>query len=88
MTNNDNNDALLGGSNETEEVAELTPGHSDDKYEVAEVEVLEDGLSYKLTLTIFDLEDQDHDDSYYLEVENSLGMETYYFSIDIDGNYL
>ena len=75
----------FAGTNETVEVVELSPGHSDDKYDVADIEIEADGLTYKMEMTIYNLSTQDHYDSYYLEVENSCGKEHFYFSLDIEG---
>ena len=36
-------------------------------------------------MTIFNIEDQDHDDKYMVNVSNTLGMETYRFEIDVEG---
>ena len=49
-------------------------GHSDDKYEISQVEPVEDKeLTYQISMTIFDVKDQDHDDSYEVQVTNALG---------------
>ena len=50
-------------------------GHSDDKYEVSEVELVEgEEVTYQISMTIFDVKDQDHDDSYEVQVSNGLGI--------------
>ena len=50
-------------------------GHSDDKYEVSEVEPVEgEEVTYQISMTIFDVKDQDHDDSYEVQVSNGLGI--------------
>ena len=50
-------------------------GHSDDKYEVSQVEPVEgEEVTYQISMTIFDVKDQDHDDSYEVQVSNGLGI--------------
>ena len=53
-------------------------GHIDDKYEISEVELVEDKeVTYQISMTIFDVKDQDHDDSYEVQVTNGLGKKNY-----------
>ena len=69
-------------SNETS-IVELTPGHEDDKYLVLYLE--EDSITYTASMTILDLESLDHDDKYILEVENVVGVQRYYFEVNVEG---
>lgn len=62
---------------------ELTPGHFDDKYFVENL-TLNDSLNFEASLTIFDLQNQDHEDQYYLEIENKIGKQKYFFVIDVE----
>ena len=59
---------------------------ADDKYEVQQIEVLEDEvLAYKISMNILNVEEHDHDDSYEIQVANGLGMQKYFFEIDVEG---
>merc|ERR1711935_403672 len=41
-------------------------------------------LQYKATMTIFDLEDQDVNDTYFLSIGNDFGTQMYYFEISFE----
>jgi len=69
------------GTNET--VVEMTPGHEDDKYMISNLTSDVD-LQYKATMTIFDLEDQDVNDTYFLSIGNDFGTQMYYFEISFE----
>jgi len=75
-----------GNATNSSSIIELTPGHSDDKYEVSEVEPVEgEEVTYQISMTIFDVKDQDHDDSYEVQVSNGLGEQSYFFNVDVEG---
>merc|ERR1712141_84645 len=75
-----------GNATNSSSTIELTPGHSDDKYEISQVELVEDKeLTYQISMTIFDVKDQDHDDSYEVQVTNALGEQSYFFNVDVEG---
>ena len=58
----------------------------DDKYEVQQIETIEDKeLAYKISMNILNVEEHDHDDSYEIHVANGLGMQKYFFEIDVEG---
>jgi hypothetical protein len=59
----------------------------DDKYQVEELEQVDDSndVIFKASMTIMVLETHDHYDKYYLEVENSLGVQKYFFEVDVEG---
>ena len=58
----------------------------DDKYEVQQIETIEDEeLAYKISMNILNVEEHDHDDSYEINVANGLGMQKYFFEIDVEG---
>ena len=59
---------------------------TDDKYEVKQIETIEDEeLAYKISMNILNVEEHDHDDSYEINVANGLGMQKYFFEIDVEG---
>ena len=59
---------------------------TDDKYEVQQIQTIEDEeLAYKISMTILNVEEHDHDDSYEIQVTNGLGMQKYFFEIDVEG---
>ena len=68
--------------NETQTVT-LSPGHNDDKYQVFETEAIGE-LSFSTSMVIFNVEKTDHDDEYYIEVENSRGTQKYFFEVSVD----
>lgn len=78
-------DKGMAENNNTTTVVELTPGHSDDKYDVSQL-MDEGDMKYRVEMTILALDFSDHDDSYYLAVSNSLGTQNYYYSLDIEGH--
>ena len=57
---------------------------SDDKYEVLEVEEVDEN-SYAYAMIIWDLNEADHNKGYKLALENSVGKQEYSFEIDVNG---
>lgn len=71
-------------ANNQSETLDLQPGFMDDKYQVLEAENV-DAVSKAYTLIISDLSEEDHFKDYVLTLENSIGTQTFYFDVNING---
>ena len=71
-------------ANNQSETLDLQPGFMDDKYQVLEAENV-DAISKAYTLIISDLSEEDHFKDYELTLENSIGTQTFYFDVNING---
>merc|ERR1712062_8523 len=71
-------------ANNQSETLDLQPGFMDDKYQVLEAENV-DAVSKAYTLIISDLSEEDHFKDYALTLENSIGSQSFYFDVNING---